>query len=127
MARERVLDINPDCAVEARIQFVDGENVAGLMEERFDVVVDAIDGVNSKVNLIVGLSAFFGLALGTLAAIVAEFIARRIRGHEDLAYAAGVPVLVTVGAATPSTLRLRIQKLLGRRNPSDGEGEPQAI
>ena len=53
VARARVLDINPDCAVEARIQFVDGENVAGLMEERFDVVVDAIDGVNSKVNLIV--------------------------------------------------------------------------
>ena len=53
VARERVLDINPDCRVEARIQFVDGDNVAGLMEERFDMVVDAIDGVNSKVNLIV--------------------------------------------------------------------------
>ncbi|WP_051306898.1 tRNA threonylcarbamoyladenosine dehydratase [Desulfomicrobium escambiense] len=53
VARERVLDINPDCAVEARIQFVDGDNVAGLMEGQFDVVVDAIDGVNSKVNLIV--------------------------------------------------------------------------
>ncbi len=53
VARERVLDINPDCAVEARIRFVDGDNVAGLMEGRFDVVVDAIDGVNSKVNLIV--------------------------------------------------------------------------
>jgi len=53
VARERVLDINPDCRVEARVQFVDGDNVTGLMEPRFDVVVDAIDGVNSKVNLIV--------------------------------------------------------------------------
>lgn len=53
VACERVLDINPDCRVEARVQFVDGDNVAGLMEPRFDVVVDAIDGVNSKVNLIV--------------------------------------------------------------------------
>ncbi len=53
VAAERVLDINPDCRVEPRIQFVDGDNVAGLMERRFDVVVDAIDGVNSKVNLIV--------------------------------------------------------------------------
>jgi tRNA A37 threonylcarbamoyladenosine dehydratase len=52
-ARARVLDINPDCNVEARVQFVDGDNVAGLLEARFDVVVDAIDGVNSKVNLIV--------------------------------------------------------------------------
>lgn len=80
-----------------------------------------------KVNLIMGLAAFFGLALGTLAAIVAEFIARRIRGHEDLAYATGVPVLVTVGAGKPSTLRLRLQKLLGRRGSSDGDIEPQAI
>lgn len=80
-----------------------------------------------KVNLIIGLSAFFGLALGTMAAIIAEFIARRIRGHEDLAYAAGVPVLVTVGASKPSSLRLRLQKLLGRRDPSGGEAEPQAI
>ncbi len=80
-----------------------------------------------KVNLIIGLSAFFGLALGTLAAIVAEFIARRIRGHEDLAFAAGVPVLVTVGASKPSSLRLRLQKLLGRRGSSDGDIEPQAI
>jgi uncharacterized protein involved in exopolysaccharide biosynthesis len=80
-----------------------------------------------KVGLIVGLSAFFGLALGVLSAIIAEFIARRVRGQEDLAHAAGVPVLVTVGAASPSPLRLRIQKLLGRRDPSDGEGELQAI
>lgn len=53
VARARVLDINPDCVVDARIQFVDGENVAALLEPRFDVLVDCIDGVNSKVNLIV--------------------------------------------------------------------------
>ncbi|MCG2840234.1 Wzz/FepE/Etk N-terminal domain-containing protein [Sandaracinobacter sp. RS1-74] len=80
-----------------------------------------------KVNLIVGLAAFFGLALGTLAAIIAEFIARRVRGYEDLAYAAGVPVLVTVGSSKPSPLRSRLHKLLGRRDRSGGEGEPQAI
>ncbi len=80
-----------------------------------------------KVNLIMGLAAFFGLALGTLAAIVAEFIARRIRGHEDLAYAAGVPVLVTVGASAPSPLRLRLQKLLGRRDSTGRDIETQAI
>lgn len=53
VARDRILDINPNCRVEARVQFVDGENVAGLLEQRFNVLVDAIDGVNSKVNLIV--------------------------------------------------------------------------
>ncbi len=51
VARDRILDINPNCRVEARVQFVDGENVAGLLEQRFNVLVDAIDGVNSKVNL----------------------------------------------------------------------------
>jgi tRNA A37 threonylcarbamoyladenosine dehydratase len=53
VAKARVLDINPACTVEARMVFVNGENVAGLLEPRFDAVVDAIDGVNSKVNLIV--------------------------------------------------------------------------
>jgi uncharacterized protein involved in exopolysaccharide biosynthesis len=80
-----------------------------------------------KVNLIIGLSAFFGLALGVLAAIIAEFIARRVRGAEDLAHATGTPVLVTVGAAAPSPLRQRIQKLLGRRDPREDDGELQAI
>ncbi len=80
-----------------------------------------------KVGLVAGLAAFFGLALGVLAAIIAEFIARRVRGQEDLAHATGVPVLVTVGASAPSPLRQRLQKLLGRRDPSDGEGELQAI
>lgn len=53
VAKARVLDINPACVVDARVQFVDGDNVASLMEQKFDAVVDAIDGVNSKVNLIV--------------------------------------------------------------------------
>lgn len=52
-ARDRVLDINPSCRVEAHVQFVDADNVAGLLDPDWDVVVDAIDGVNSKVNLIV--------------------------------------------------------------------------
>lgn len=80
-----------------------------------------------KVNLIVALSGLFGFGLGILAALIAEFIARRVRGHEDLSYASGVPVLVTVGAAAPSPLRQRIQKLLGRREPDAGDGELQAI
>lgn len=79
-----------------------------------------------KVPLIIGLSALFGLVLGVLAAIVTEFIARRVRGQEDLAYATGVPVLVTVGSATPSPLRQRVQRLLGRRRPDEG-GDLQAI
>ncbi|MGQ5701989.1 Wzz/FepE/Etk N-terminal domain-containing protein [Sandaracinobacteroides sp. A072] len=80
-----------------------------------------------KVGIIMGLSAVFGLGLGVLAAVIFEFIARRVRGEEDLAHATGVPVMVTVGASSASPLRIRLQKLLGRRGPADGEGEMQAI
>ncbi len=73
-----------------------------------------------KVNLIIGLAAFFGLGLGTLSAILAEFIARRVRGHEDLAFAAGAPVLVSVSAIRPSPLRQRLVELLDRRRKGDG-------
>jgi tRNA A37 threonylcarbamoyladenosine dehydratase len=57
VAKARVLDINPDCDVQAHVRFVDADNVSGLVSPDWDVVVDAIDGVNSKVNLIVAARA----------------------------------------------------------------------
>jgi len=80
-----------------------------------------------RVNLVIILSIFFGLGLGLFSAVISEFIARRVRGEEDLSYATGVPVLVTVGASASSPLRLRLQKLFGRRSTDDGNGELQAI
>ena len=52
VARARVLDINPACTVEAHRTFVDGSTAPALLEQPLDVVVDAIDGVASKVTLI---------------------------------------------------------------------------
>lgn len=81
-----------------------------------------------KIPLVVTLATLFGLGLGVLAAVVTEFIARRIRGAEDLAYASGVPVIVTVGGTEPSPLRLRLRRLLGRGRGDDlGDGDLQAI
>jgi uncharacterized protein involved in exopolysaccharide biosynthesis len=80
-----------------------------------------------NIPVIIGMAAAFGLGLGLLAAIVTEFIARRVRGTEDLSYAAGAPVLAVVGAAPPSPLRVRLQKLLGRRQSDEPGGELQAI
>jgi tRNA A37 threonylcarbamoyladenosine dehydratase len=51
LARARVLDINPDCDVDARECFANAETYAGLFEGR-DVVVDAIDSLGPKVGLI---------------------------------------------------------------------------
>ena len=53
LAQERVAAINPDCKVDGRGVFINADTVEGLLEPAVDVVVDAIDSVSSKVNLIV--------------------------------------------------------------------------
>ena len=48
VARERVLDINPDCRVEVRNLFVNAETLPALLETPVDFVIDAIDALNPK-------------------------------------------------------------------------------
>lgn len=52
LARERVIDINPDCRVDTLRLFVDAETVEQLLGEKPDVVIDAIDGLTPKVTLL---------------------------------------------------------------------------
>jgi len=52
LAAARVLDINPDCQVDARQVFINAGSVAGLLEPAPDVAVDAIDSLASKVLLL---------------------------------------------------------------------------
>lgn len=52
VAKARVLDINPECQVEARRAFINAESLPELLEGGFDVVVDAIDSVSCKVALL---------------------------------------------------------------------------
>jgi tRNA A37 threonylcarbamoyladenosine dehydratase len=54
LAQERVMDINPLCAVDIHDTFVNADSLTDLLSRDIDVVVDAIDGLNSKVNLIFG-------------------------------------------------------------------------
>ena len=54
LAYERVKDINPFCNVDIHSSFVNAQSLEDLLTEDIDVVVDAIDGLNSKINLIVG-------------------------------------------------------------------------
>lgn len=49
---ERILAINPDCRVHCIEDFVTPENTAQLIDQRFAVVVDAIDQVRAKVAMI---------------------------------------------------------------------------
>ncbi|MDP5039781.1 MAG: tRNA cyclic N6-threonylcarbamoyladenosine(37) synthase TcdA [Paraglaciecola sp.] len=51
--KKRILDINPDCIVNAIEDFVTPENVAEMFNEGFDYVVDATDSIKAKASMIV--------------------------------------------------------------------------
>lgn len=51
VAEQRILDINPDCRVEAMKEFVNADHVDFLFEGEPDVVIDCIDSLNPKVEL----------------------------------------------------------------------------
>ena len=53
VARERILDINPDCKVVTHKMFYLPENADGLDLSQYDYIIDAIDTVAAKVELIV--------------------------------------------------------------------------
>ncbi len=53
LAQRRINDINPEAIVEIHDSFADNNSIDPLLSKGFDVVIDAIDGLNSKVNLIV--------------------------------------------------------------------------
>ena len=50
--RDRILAINPSCEVRCIEDFVDQDNLPGLLGGRFDYVLDAIDQTRVKVALI---------------------------------------------------------------------------
>ncbi|NSW55336.1 MAG: tRNA threonylcarbamoyladenosine dehydratase [Armatimonadetes bacterium] len=53
-ARERVLDINPSCQVEAFKIFVHGDTLGQVLAGPPDLVIDAIDSMRPKVELLAG-------------------------------------------------------------------------
>ena len=53
IARDRVRDIHPGCHVEICDTFANADSLGRLLSDDLTVVVDAIDGLNAKVNLLV--------------------------------------------------------------------------
>lgn len=51
-AVQRVGDINPACRVEALNLFVDENNVGTILNRQPDIIIDAIDSLNPKVQLL---------------------------------------------------------------------------
>ncbi len=56
VARRRVLEINPDCDVEAMECFVHTDTLTRVLEGEPDVVIDAIDSLTPKVELLAEVS-----------------------------------------------------------------------
>jgi tRNA threonylcarbamoyladenosine dehydratase len=52
VARERILDINSACKVEAIHGFVDTDTLKDYLADRPDIVIDAIDSLNPKAQLL---------------------------------------------------------------------------
>ncbi|WP_439534082.1 Wzz/FepE/Etk N-terminal domain-containing protein [Polymorphobacter sp.] len=71
-----------------------------------------------------GLSAGFGLALGVALSLLVELLGRRVRGPEDLGFAAKVPVLAVIADAPRSALRQMVREWLTRRGMAGGTMKP---
>lgn len=51
-AKERVLKINPACRIDALELFADSETIEQVIAEKPDVIIDAIDSLNPKVQIL---------------------------------------------------------------------------
>ncbi|MBF0485123.1 MAG: tRNA threonylcarbamoyladenosine dehydratase [Candidatus Omnitrophica bacterium] len=69
-AQKRVLDINPQANVQIFSIFVDGQSIKEVLTLKPDLIIDAIDSLNPKIQLLTS------------------------------AYKAGIPVISSMGAAT---------------------------
>lgn len=52
VARERIYDIHPGCKVEALELFADNETLKVILDNKPDLVIDAIDSLNPKVQVL---------------------------------------------------------------------------
>ena len=52
VAKERCLDINPNCKITATPIFLDKTNIESIFKENYDYIIDACDTITTKVLLI---------------------------------------------------------------------------
>ncbi len=90
---ERIVAIDPSCAVQAVDAFVDPDNAAALATGH-DMVLDCIDQVSAKAALIAACRVQ-GIAVVTCGAAGGRLDPTRLR-HDDLARANGDPLLAKV-------------------------------
>ncbi len=74
--------------------------------------------------LILALALGIGLAAGVLTALLVELLNRRVRGAEDLAFAARVPVLAVIADHQQPEWRRLLKRLLVRRSAGADQFQP---
>lgn len=123
---QREVDLRRSQYEKAAARTADLKLESTVSESGLVVLGDAIsNGKPSFPNipLIAALSIVFGLGLGVALALFTEMLARRIRGSEDLAFAAKAPVMAVISEAVPSPWRDRLSRLL-RRTPKNSGWQP---
>lgn len=73
---------------------------------------------------IISLAVGLGLGLGLVLGLFVELLNRRVRGAEDLRYAAKVPVFAVIGDQKPPAWKLRLRKLLARGSDATPAWQP---
>lgn len=76
VAKERILDINPDCEIEIITDFVTKENISDFFRKKYDFCIDAIDDTVAKTEIAViceSLSIPLIASMGTGAKLSGEY------------------------------------------------------
>lgn len=99
-ARERIAQINPRCKVEALTEFAAVETIDGLLEGDPDLVIDAVDSLNPKAQI---LEACFNKKVPVIASMGAAL-------RTDLSSIKSGDLFKTSGCPLARELRSRLRK-----------------
>jgi uncharacterized protein involved in exopolysaccharide biosynthesis len=116
---QREVDLRRTQYEKAAARTADLQLESNVSESGLVMLGDATGGEERSFPIwrnILALASAFGLGLGIVIAVLTELYARRIRGPEDLRFAAKVPVLAVIADTRPSPLRDRLRRLLGSRD-----------
>ena len=124
---QREVDLRRDQYARAAAKGAELRLQSNVSESSLVVLGDVISSTKPSFPnwpQVIGLSAGFGIALGVALALLVELLARRVRGPEDMAFAAKVPVLAVIADAPKSALRQMGRSWLTRRGMAPGSIKP---
>jgi len=124
---QREVDLRRDQYQSAAAKAAELRLQSNVSESGLVILGDAIGGTKPSFpnwTQVWGLSAGFGLGLGVVLALLVELLGRRVRGPEDLGFAAKTPVLAVIADAPKSAMRQMGRDWLTRRGMALGTMKP---